>query len=445
MPTLYDRLSRRLEDARDYHDDFEFDVENGRRNMFGFRNTKWREHEEELQRKRHEDRRKRHDRTHRNDKGEDKGHGHGWGYSNDRSTGDQDHPNKEGRGHGRSRHLDGKAGEQAHSKYAHGEDRGHDRGYRGDIDRKHHHRHLDTSRRMKASKDGATGKKESSEAIDKAKSPLRARDALFEVAGKFVKDLLGGSTKKPEEHLKHHRKHSSKEDRDNDDGHGDRHHRNRSRTPERQLAKLERPQHGVPKPPRGDFQGHYAGPPEGILPLQQEPYGRSFQRSPPGQDMETPAKIKNPQYGAPPEPPQGHGEAESYCQGHPLQQQQASGGRSRGPPPPNGSRPRTSKAKPEGPFGEEEELYGIDSEPRDHSRRSRRPGAEEHNGALLTRRQVPLENTSTSSAKAFVRHPGNEKPPPDTTTSTSVDDDSDRDHQGDTSSIGSRTSSLVTE
>ena len=432
MPTLYDRLSRRLEDARDYHDDFESDVENGRRNKFGFRNKKWHEHEEELRHKRHEDRRKRYDRTHHEDKGKDKGHSPDWDHSNDRSTWDQDRPNKEERKSGRSRHLNGKDGKQAHSEHA------------DDGDRKHHRRHHDTARGIKVIRDEVGRTKDSSKAIDNAKPRLRVRDVLFEVAGKFVEDLLGGSTKKPEEDLKHRRKHSSREDRDNDDGRGDRHHRHRSRTPERQPVKLERQQHGAPKPPRDRFQGPYTGSPGGILLQQQEPYGRPFQCSPPRHQMETPAKIKNSHYGAPPEPPQDYGEAESYYHGHPLQQQQASGGHSRAPPPPNGSRPQTSNAKPKGPFGDEEVSYRNDSEPREHSRKSRQPEAEAHNSTPPTRRKVPTENPSTSSAKDFGRHPGNGMPPPDTATSTSVDD-FDQDYQGDLLSIGSRTSSLVTE
>ena len=494
MPSLYDRIARRLEEGRDYYDDFQSDLEAGRRNQFGLKTQLWYNHQEELRRRRRERRHRRRDRTHRNDT--DKEH-------------DRDHPNDKNAGHDQahsqeiegayslSRHHSDKYRGHVHNKR---DDDGERRPGGGNVEdqgRKHRPSHHNRSSGTRASGDGAERRGESSKASNVAHPHLRVRDVIVDVAGKVLENLLGGSTKQPENENEHRRRHYSRKTDEGGADYGDRHHGHhghQTRTPERIPAKPERQHHGAPRLPHNSSTS------------QQLQYVREDRRQPRTQNGVS-SETNEPRYGAPHRTSQGYGEAKDYYQDHPLKHVQPSKDRAQGPPsrrPPHdrqyqgqyltpkqhssslqlsqGSRsvegplngkkrhpkqtqdgqsepepgPRENRLRPpktkaksrdldDELLGGAQGVHDFQPQSQKHSRSSREPEAAVPETSPSVPFQVSFDNPSTTSVKDFGRSQKNRMSPQETATTTSINEDPDGDNDTDSSSIDSRHSSLVAE
>ena len=454
MSTFSDRIARRFQDAREYREEFEADVENGRRNMFGFRSQKWYEHQGQLRRKRHEDRYKRHHRHHSKDKVSNDDQDH----SNDRDTHhDRDNPGDGDSKHDRSSQQANKSGRHGCNEDADDKDRGHGREHRCDRTRNKHSNIHGSSRDYQTSNDGGGRRKTHSKGLQKQQRSPGAMSTLFEVAGKLVEELLGGAPQQPiVYHGQHHR----------------RRRKHRSKTSERSPAEPGQQRHSGSEPIKSEAQQHEqhdSGRSQDFPPALQ-PYEVPIRHPPPSQPSAferedrrhsrasngAPLETTISHFGAPPGVPQSHGETESYYESRPLQNQRVSGGSSRGPPfhpqrkrQQRDLRPENPKAltryHKNNPFGDREELYGDDSVRHKESRSPRGPEKSVNGVASSTKQGAPPAPPSTSSVRDFGRSLGIAESSLNTGTSASVDRDFDRDGQVDSSSITSRSSSMETE
>ncbi len=417
MPSLYDRISRRLEDGRDEYYEFESDLENGRRNMFGLKTEKWHDREKERQRQRDKRRHGRDDpkhraqanRTHDRARAEGRDTGHDRARSTDRD-----------RGHGRSRHADDK-------DKGRGSDRPEDR------DRRQHVSHRGSSRGIDASNAGAERRKKPSKQSNTTHPHLRVRDVLVDVAGKVIEDLLGGSAPKPEKHRKHRRRHRPETNRENGGEDGERQHKDRARTPERKPVEPAQ-QHGGPSGPlqdHGEAGSYYQGHPlKHQQPSGGRPQGSPSQRQPNNAPLQSHSRAPEKNGPAPPRSSQGLRSGENPPYGNSRspkrdeERQQKTG--------PETREARLRRFKPQ-PRDLEEEQFGDSEEARENSERPRSQGAAAH------------EAPGKSSTRDFGQSPRTGKSPQDTVTSTSINGDSDREDETDGSTAGSRRSSLLTE
>lgn len=405
MPSLYDRISRRLEDGRDEYYEVESDIENGRRNMFGFKTEKWHNREKERRRQTDERRHGRHDPKHR----EQANGTHDRARSTDR---DRDADDK-GKGHGSERPKD--------------------------KDRLQLVSHRGSSRDVDASNAGAERRKKRSRRSDTTHPHLRVRDVLIDVAGKVIEDLLGGSTPKPEKHGKHRRRHRPETNKENDGDDVERQHKDRARHPERKPA--EPAQHdGPPGPPQdyGEAGSYYQGHPlQHQQPSSDRPQGPPSQRH--AYNTSLPSHSRAPKKTGPPPPRSGpgprSGEVLTYGSNRPPRRNERRqwGGESK----PRESRPRQPKTEQRDPEieppGNEEEAHVSELESQANNWGTHGRGAAGH------------ETSGASWRKDFEKSPRVGKSPQDTVTSTSINDDSDREDETDGSTACSRRSSLLTE
>ncbi len=427
MPSLYDRIARRLEDGRDEYDDFESDVENGRRNRFGMKTRKWHDHESECQRESHKHKTEGHDPKHRENM--DRRH-------------DRAHPKDKHREHGRSRHLDDTNERHVRGNHAHSDDRRHGPDSPEDRDRRHQSNHPDSSRGIKASDNRAERNKRSSRTSNTPHPHLRKRDVLIDVAGKFIEDLLGGSTRQPEKNHKHRRRHRHKTNGEHGGKFSDSQRRHRARTPERMLAESAQQEGGAPPTlPRdhGEAESYYQGHPlQHQRPSSGRPQGPPSNRQPYNAPPQSHGRTSD-GYGPPP-PRSSHGPrsgAEPSYQNNKRPRNSEERGWKAGSHPTGETGSRSPKTKPWDSEGEQsgDEDGAHDTEPGPHEN-GRRPRG---------RGTAPHEIPSTSSARDFGRPPKTGKSPQETATSTSINGDSDREDETDRSSVGSKQSSLMIE
>lgn len=418
MPSLYDRISRRLEDGRDEYYDFGSDIENGRRNMFGLKTQKWHDYE-----KRHQLQRDKH--SHR---GEDPRH-----RTEGNRTHDRAHPNGRNKGHDRA-HSAEKVRDHGRSKHVDDKDAGGSLDRPEDRDRRQHASHNGSSRHKDSSMPGAERKKESSKASNNTPPPLGVKDGLIDVAWKVAENLFSGSTWKPEKNRKRHRRRRPRTNRETGGDDDERQHKHRARTPEGTPDEPARQQRGAPPKPaqdHGEAEGYYQGHP---LQHQQvsggRPQGPPSYRQPNNASLQSHSKAPE-QNGALPlrssQRPRS-GEDPSYRNNGPSrrdeERQWKTGPRTRE------TRPRQSKTQPR---DLEEEQSGDEEEAQENYRRPR------------VRRAAAHETPGPSSARDFGRSPNTGKSSHETVTSTSINEDSNRENDTDRSSVGSRRSSLVTQ
>ena len=186
-------------------------------------------------------------------------------------------------------------------------------------------------------------------------------------------------------------------------------------------------------------------PPEHPSPSQESPNGRE-DRYHSRTSNRAPLETNGSQHGVPLEPPQTQGEAEGYYEGHPLQNQQTSGGPSHDPASnkqrERGPRLGNPKARPqyheEDPFGDDSGSYEDDSGSHEDSRRLRKPKISATGLASSTRRGGPPVRDFGGSLRT-------KKSSQNTATSASVGGDFDRDDEVDSSSITSESSFRATE